>query len=374
MEKNLKIFLSAGERSGDMHGANLIEAVRRREPSAAFVGLGLDRMRAAGQQPFSDMKAHSVLWLDALSRIPALFAVLKDCREYFRTQKPDCVVLIDYVGLNMYLAREAHKLGIPVFYYVAPQLWAHGPYRARKLRRWVRRMLVIYPFEEDFYRRWEVPVSYVGHPLFDELAKVRVRPEATAELRERFGDYIVALMPGSRTTETRRHGGMLAAAAEKIRRRLPQVRFLVAAGAEGEGTGLAQMAEVEGIERVNMNVFGLAHAARVCVVKSGTTTLEVAAAGCPMVVFYRASRFSRFIYESLRTCKYMCLVNELAGKELIPEKVITGTDSDWIAERTVELMAEDKAQTMRKGMAQVMDSLAIPGASERSARIILEHL
>jgi lipid-A-disaccharide synthase len=366
--------MSAGEISGDMHGANLMEAMREREPGVRFVGLGRERMAAAGLESLEDMEAHSVLWYDALGRIPRLFDVLGRCKARWAAEKPDAVVLIDYVGFNLFLAKAAWRAGIPVFYYVAPQLWAHGAYRAAKLRRWVRRVLVIYPFEEDFYRARGVPVSYVGHPLWDELARRPVRRDVVERLRTRHGDRLVALLPGSRGPEVRRHAGLVARAAEMIASRVEGAQFVTCEAAGGEvRERLAWEANVP-VHGTAATVPELARAARVALVKSGTTTLEAAAAGCPMAVFYRVGWFGHFIARGLRDCPYISLVNALAGRELVPERLMWREDGDWLAARALELLEGDAGQAMSEALEVLMAPYAKPGASAEAARVILAHL
>lgn len=373
MTRRLTLFFSAGERSGDMHGANLMSALRARAPQARFIGLGRERMRARGLEAIEDMAGHSVLWFDAAARIPRLFGLLSRCKAAFVRERPDAVVLIDYVGFNLFLAKAAHAAGIPVFYYIAPQLWAHGDYRALKLRKWVRRVLVIYPFEEAFYRKWGVPVTYVGHPLFDELAASEPRADAIAALRSKLGENAVALFSGSRGHEARRHGRLLIEAARRIRAGCPEARF-VAQREAGAGPALWDAAAELDVVQVEASVPEIARAAAVCLVKSGTTTLEVAAAGCPMVVFYRVSPFAYFIGKGLRDAPFISLVNALAGRELVPERLMHRLESGWLADRALELLEPARRAAMARSLAELMIPYARPGASDRAAEAILSEL
>lgn len=374
MASTLRLFISAGERSGDMHGGNLAAAIRRIEPSVEFVGLGRERLIAAGLEPVEDMSHHSVLWTDAASRIPRLFSLLKHCTRIFREQRPNAVVLIDYIGFNLFLAKAAFEAGVPVFYYVAPQLWAHGAYRVEKLRKWVRRMLVIYPFEVDFYESRAVPVSYVGHPVFDELARNPPREDVVAGLRARFGDHLIALMPGSRVTEIERHRDLVMRAATLVRERAADAQFAMSQGGESEAHEDVFAGGDPPVLSVDATVHELALAARACIVKSGTTTLEVGAAFCPMAVFYKVSALASFVAHGLRTSPFICLVNQLAGREIVPEKLMVRSDSRWLADRTVEVLQEGRAQEVSAALRDVMEPFAAPGASERAARILLDSL
>jgi len=164
-----KIFISAGETSGDLHGSNLIREIHKKNLSIKFHGLGRNRMVEAGMNCIHDMSSRSVMWLHTLKKIPELWNIFKDCTRFFDEERPELVILIDYAGFNFYLAKSAKRRNIPVMYYISPQLWAHGPWRVKKIRKLVDRMVVIYPFEETFYAKEGVSVKYVGHPLFDEL-------------------------------------------------------------------------------------------------------------------------------------------------------------------------------------------------------------
>jgi lipid-A-disaccharide synthase len=364
------IFISAGEVSSDMHGANLIGAVRERAPETRFIGLGRRRMAEAGLEALQDMTRHSVMFFDAFTAIPRLFRLLGRCRDALRRERPDAVVLIDYVGFNLFLAKAAHELGIPVVYYVAPQLWAHGEYRVVKLRKWIDRVLVIYPFEEPFYRERDIPVTYVGHPLFDHLAKNPSRAEVIDRVRAEYGPAPVAVMPGSRVTEVRRHAPVLARALRRIHRRFPEVRFVAPDAGDGPAAVLSRRSGLE-VHPVDATVPELAAASALCLVKSGTTTLEVAAAGCPMVVFYRVSPLAGFISRGLRSCPYISLVNALAGRGLVPERLMVRDDARWLADRAAELLDPVRAGRTCAQLAHVMLPYARPGASVRAADAVL---
>src|SRR5439155_16585270 len=225
----MRIFLSAGEPSGDLHAASLVRALRERRSDLDFVGFGGNRLRAAGCQllyPLCDLAvmglvrvlAHAASFLDLLSRAD----------RYFRHQRPDAVVLIDFPGFNWWVARRAHFHGIPVYYFVPPQLWAWAGWRVEKMRRFVDHVLCNLPFEQPWYEERGVRAHYVGHPYFDELGRQRLDGEFLANQRGR-GGKIVALLPGSRNQEVARNWPMMAAGAARIAALRPDARFLVAA-------------------------------------------------------------------------------------------------------------------------------------------------
>lgn len=184
VETNKKIFISAGESSGDIHGANLMHCLLERDPGVTFYGLGKEKMRQAGLHSLHDMSKKSLMWLHALTEISTFWKIKKDCVSFFRRERPGVVILIDYCGFNFHLARAAKKLGIPVVYYVCPQIWAHGPWRAKKMKKLVDKVIVIYPFEKAFYDKAGVPSFYAGHPLFDEISKIGVNEDMVSRLKK----------------------------------------------------------------------------------------------------------------------------------------------------------------------------------------------
>src|SRR5262245_24549663 len=195
----MRIFLSAGEPSGDLHGASLIQALRHRDPGIECVGFGGERMEAAGCRLLYPLCQLAIMgFLRVLPGIPTFYRFLRHADGFFRERRPDALVLIDYPGFHWWLARRAHAHGIPVFYFVPPQLWAWAGWRVRKMRRWVDHVLCNLPFEESWYRARNVQAHCVGHPYFDELSRQQPDARFAAEQRARSG-LIIGLLPGSRT-------------------------------------------------------------------------------------------------------------------------------------------------------------------------------
>src|SRR5262245_23568949 len=224
----MRIFISAGEPSGDLHGANLIRELRARHPGVECVGFGGERMEAAGGKLLYPLCQLAVMWFArVLANAPRFLELISRADRFFRHQRPDAVVLIDYPGFNWWVARRAKFHGIPVFYFVPPQLWAWAGWRVQKMRRFVDHVLCSLPFEESWYRARGVQAHHVGHPYFDELPQQRMDEAFVADQRAQPGT-ILGLLPGSRTQEVQRNLSTLVRAARTIHQARPDTRFLVA--------------------------------------------------------------------------------------------------------------------------------------------------
>ncbi|MEE9584851.1 MAG: lipid-A-disaccharide synthase, partial [Candidatus Brocadiales bacterium] len=284
-----KIFISVGDPSGDMHGANLMAEVLKRDPGVKFYGLGIHRMHDAGLHCMHAMDDHAIMWANTLVKIPTLWQMYRDCKRFFEEEKPHLAVLIDYAGFNIYLARAAAKRGVPVIYYVCPQLWAHGSWRIKKLRRMVRKMLLVYPFEEEFYADSGIPFRYIGHPLFDELSKREQDDALVNRLKAEKGECLISILPGSREQEIAKLLPIFLRAVEDIHKRLPQANFILSCH-HARNLDLIEVItnrfDFPG-EIVVGNLPEVIEASTVCMTSSGTVTMEVAAHLTPMVVAYR---------------------------------------------------------------------------------------
>lgn len=374
MLSNKKIFISAGESSGDLHGANLIKGILERAPEVEIYGLGRQRMVETGLHCLHSMDNHSVMWAETLTRIPALWGVYKDCVNFFRSHRPQVVVLIDYAGFNLYLAQAARRLDIPVVYYICPQLWAHGAWRVKKLKRLVSKVLVIYPFEEGFYTRAGIPVRYVGHPLFDELAKREVDAELVGRLSSGGKGPLISILPGSRSQEIKKLLPLFLKAAGLIRERLPESHFLISCGHIDHLPLIHTLVKRHGLEaEVVVGSLGeIIEAATLCLTASGTVTLEVAYHQKPMIVAYRVTPFAYFVARPYMDTPFLCLVNTMAGRFLVPEKFMYRDDYPWIAQQALELLVgEEKRDGVVQGLSSIMRDFARPGASALAAREIL---
>ncbi len=371
-----RILLSVGDASGDLHAANLMRAMRRADPALSFVGFGMDAMVGAGLEPLSpDGGADDAMWLHNILRIRRYRRRLARCRDYMNGCQVDMVVPVDFGGFNIYLCKEATRRGIPVFYYIPPQVWAHGTYRLKKLRKWTSRVGLIYPFERGLYERHGVAAEYVGHPLFDEIERNPPSEASVAELRDRFGQSLIGVFPGSRPQEVRAHLPVIGAACRYIQAAAPEVSFAVVCPpnvqplvAEAIGPARLPVAVLPGVKPTE-----LARASRLCIAKSGTITLEIASQGAPMVIFYRASPVVVFMGSGLASTPFMGLINTLAGRMICPEKAMAFAEPEWVADQALRLLRDAQAyERCRQAIRETLDGFAVPGASQRAARSALE--
>ena len=372
-----KIFISAGETSGDLHGSNLIREIHKKNLSIKFHGLGRNRMVEAGMNCIHDMSSRSVMWLHTLKKIPELWNIFKDCTRFFDEERPELVILIDYAGFNFYLAKSAKRRNIPVMYYISPQLWAHGPWRVKKIRKLVDRMVVIYPFEETFYAKEGVSVKYVGHPLFDELHMREIDEAFVEKMKDGEDKAIVSLLPGSRKQEIRRLLPVLLKTATVIHKNIPSVKFLVSCSnarnlelVDGITKSFASANSNKNlsIEIVTGKISEVIKASSLCISSSGTVVLEIANYHVPMVICYRVSPFSYFVARPFMNTPYISLVNAIAERIVVPEKLMYRDDYKWLASRSTELLLnEEKRQACIAGLKEITSLIGTPGASAKAA-------
>jgi lipid-A-disaccharide synthase len=340
----MKLFLSAGEPSGDLHGANLIAALKAVDPNVQITGFGGPRMAAAGSQLMYPLTDLAVMWFGrVLAHVPTFYRLAKQAETYFATEKPDAVVLIDYPGFHWHIAKRAKRQGVPVFYFVPPQLWAWAGWRVNKMRRTVDTVLTALPFEDVWYRERGVKTQFIGHPYFDELTKHRLDAEFIAGVKAASGE-IIALLPGSRNQEVTHNFAMMASAARKIAAARPGVRFLVAAFNEKQAAACRPLLDgVPATVHVGKTP-EIIDAANAAVSVSGSVGLELLYHGTPAVVVYKLSRLALRIGKTFKKCPYISLVNLLAGRELFPEFLTANDDSSAIAAKVLHWLENPAAR------------------------------
>jgi lipid-A-disaccharide synthase len=375
----MRIFICAGEPSGDIHGGNLIRALRRRHPDVECVGFGGERMAAAGCQLLYPLCRLAVMWFArVLANAPTFLRLLSEADRFFRHHRPDAVVLIDYPGFNWWMARRAHFPGIPVVYFVPPQLWGWAGWRVEKMRRFVDHVLCSLPFEEAWYHeRGVASARYVGHPFFDELPLQHL--DSRFLDAQRAGDGpIIGLLPGSRTQEVHRNLSTLVRSAALIHRQRPDARFLFACFRQTHrgmvDDYLARHAPLP-IETCVGRTPEIIELADACVAVSGSVSLELLYRMRPTVVLYRIGRLDMRVAQFFKTSPYICLVNLLAGKELYPEFLTDRCEAEPIAGHVLRWLNDPAAYSaLREELATLRDHVGAPGACDRAAQAILEQL
>lgn len=373
----MRVFISAGEPSGDLHGGNLATALRERLPGVELVGFGGPRMAAAGVDLMYPLTELAVMWVGrVLLNLPTFLHLGAKAESYFRTRRPDALVLIDYPGFHWHLAQRAHRYGVPVYYFVPPQLWAWRGSRVKKVRKYFRAVLTALPFEEEWYRSRGVRTHYVGHPYFDEIAGQKLDPAFLAEQRSKPGD-VVALLPGSRTQEVTGNGPDLLKAAGRIVSARPDTRFLVAAFRDKHAAFIRQLLAGSSLP-VEIHVGRtpeIIELGKCCVAVSGSVGLELLVRRKPSVVVYRSGRLMEYVARRVATCKYLSLTNLLADEELFPE--FPGA-ADPTARITETVLGWLNDETARAALVAKLDALcarvAVPGAVGRAADFLASEV
>jgi len=361
-----RIFFSAGESSGDMHGANLVRALRALAPDVACEGLGGERMAAAGMALRYDLAGRAIMgFVEVVRSLRFIRRLFHETVARIERNRPDCLVLIDYPGFNVELAKRAHALGIPIVYYISPQVWAWKKRRIHTLARLADKMLVILPFEEALYRDIGVDCTYVGHPLLDQIAATHIEGIFR-------GDIVIGIMPGSREQEIARLLAPMLDVAKGIRERYPNARFITPCVNAERETQVRALANGFPLETVVGKNYELLAAARFCLVASGTATLEAALFGAPMAVMYRIAPMSYWLARRLVKIEHIALVNILAKRRVVPEFIQHDATTEKILPVALDLIADTPTRaTMLDGLAAVRRLLGGPGASQRAAEQVL---
>lgn len=362
-----EVLIVAGEASGDLHGAGLAFELGRRRPDVRLAGIGGARMKASGVTLLERSDRMAVMgFAEVLRQVPRHFALLASLKRRVRAGGVGLLVVIDYPGFNMKLAAAAAAAGVPVLYYITPQVWAWGHGRLATLARVVTRAATILPFEEPLLRKHGIDATFVGHPLLDRLDEMPTRGDARRMLGMAEGDTVLALFPGSRLQEIDRHLDAFVATARDLERRRPGLRVIVS---------VAPTVRIDEkrcpYPQVPSASFSVLRAADAALCKSGTTTLEAAVAGCPLAVAYRTSAWTYAIARRVVTIPYIGLVNVVAGREVAPEFVQDALVPERVADALLPLLAngDRRRAEMLAGLAEVRSRLGTPGAAARVAEI-----
>lgn len=368
-----RLLLSCGEASGDLYAGALTRELRALAPEIDVSGRGGPRFAAAGGRLLEDYRGLAVTgFTEIVAKVPQLLAAKRRLVAGARAERPDALVVIDYFGFNARLARAVKALGVPVVYYISPQVWAWRQGRIKTIRAIADRMLVIFPFEEAFYRDAGVPVEFVGHPLVD-LVRSPSRPEFLGRLGLDPSAPTVAVLPGSRTSEVRRILPTLVAAAGLVRRSIPGAQFVLAR-APGLDTSLFDaVRQLPGAAIVEDDTDGVLGAADVALTASGTATVQAALHGTPMVVVYRVSPLEYRIGRRFVTVDTFAMVNLIAGQRIVPELIQQAFTPEAVATEALSMLTDRaRADTIRAGLSDVRRKLGGVGASRRAAQAILK--
>jgi lipid-A-disaccharide synthase len=373
-----KVLISAGEPSGDLYAAGLVDALRRRRPDLQFFGCAGPRMQKAGVRAVVDAHSLAVVGLvEVLAHIPRIYGEYRKLLDAARAERPELAILTDSPDFNLRVARRLKKLGIPVFYLVAPQVWAWRKGRLPMMRRTIHRLLCIFPFEPEFFARHGIDAVYIGHPLTR-----LVQPSASrAELRRRFGipdgAPLVALLPGSRSGEAARHLPILLETVERVRgltKCAPRFILAVPPGTVPLGSNFRERISAASIQLLEEKTWDVLVCADVALAASGTVTIEACLLGTPMVTFYRVNNLSWWMGKALVRVPFYSMVNLVAGRKIVPEFIQDQMTAENLARETVALLESETAREgMRRDLAEVTEKLSGPDDPLEVAAALIEN-
>ena len=378
----MRIMIIAGEASGELHGAGVVAALKARRPEIDILGIGGDRMEMAGCELVYHIERFSVMGLtEVLRHLPFVRRALRRLDGLLESRRPDVLILIDYPDFNLRLARKARNRGIPVLYYISPQVWAWRARRIRTIVNLVDCMAVVFPFEEALYEKTGGKVVFVGHPLLEVLESRQTRADFCAGAGLDPDRPIIGLLPGSRTMEVERMLPAMVGTLRTVQRDLPGVQGVIGLAPTVSRSGLAAcLAGRAGSEEgardvpvVENSTYEVMNHADLLLVTSGTATLESACFGTPLLVLYRMSRLSWWIARRLVNVPDIGLVNVVAGRRIAPEFLQDEVDPNVLSPVVLDLLREpEKRRAMTRELRQVRDRLGTPGASSRVAELALD--
>jgi lipid-A-disaccharide synthase len=369
----MQVMIIAGEASGDLHGSGVVRELRRLRPDCAVYGIGGDRMQAAGMNLVYHVRELSFMgFFEVVQHLPLIRSVERTLEALVKARRPDVLLLIDYPGFNLRFAKKARALGIKIIYYISPQVWAWNPGRVRTMKGVIDKMLVVFPFEEEIYRKAGIDAAFVGHPLLEVLEPPQEKPEFCKRWGLRPDVPILALLPGSREQEIERIlPGMLGAARLLHRSAGVQTVVGVAPGIEPERIASYVRGDVP-VTIVQHATYDLMKNADVAIVTSGTATLETGFYRTPMVVVYRTSWITYAIGRLLVRIKNIGLVNIVAGRQIVPELLQGAATPQRLAEAAGALLASPERRSAMAGdLAVIAERLGTKGASLRVAQTIV---
>lgn len=373
----MRYYVIAGEASGDLHASNLIRGLRSQDPEAEVRGWGGDLMQEAGCEIVRHYKDTAIMgFVAVLKNLKKLKGNIRACCEDIQTWKPDVVILVDYAGFNLRIARFAKCIGIRVFYYISPKLWAWNTGRVKQIRKNVDRMYVIFPFETDFYKKYNYKVQYAGNPLVDAIHNRPFQNETFSDfvqLNGLSGRPIIALLAGSRVQELK----FVLPQMLKMVRHFPDFEFVIAGAPSMKDSDYAAYVGDMGVKIIYGQTYRLVKQATAALVTSGTATLETALLKTPQVVCYsgEGGAFSYWLFKTVVKVKYISLVNLMLDREVVKELLMQKlNEKNLLAELSRIIYDEDVRQKMTADYEEIIERLGKPGASDRFAKLMIEDI
>lgn len=377
MEKIKHILMVCGEASGDLNASGLARKLFEINPSLKISAVGGELLRKAGANVFYDIKELSVIgFFDVIKKLPKFFALKKLVLEKINSEKPDAIILVDFSGFNLRLAKSINKK-IPVVYFVSPQVWASRQGRVKTIKEYVDLMVVLFKFEEEFYKKFGVKAALVGHPLLDIVRPSADRKQFLDGLKLHDKERTIALLPGSRKQEVRKILPVMLDSALIISKALADTQFIVVKSPHVDWRiyhPITHRYKIN-LKVVEDNVYDCMNIADFCMVASGTATLETAIMQKPFVVIYKMGILNYLLYRPQVKVPYIGMVNIVAGKEVVPEFIQFNAAPYKIADAVIKLLnSPSELQKITKELSLVKSSLGSSGASEKAAKVITEFL
>ncbi len=377
MEKIKKILVVCGEPSGDLLAGNLIAAINELDPAIKISGVGGIHLAKTKTEIFYNIKDLAVMGLfDVLKKLPKFFELKRLILDKINSDKPDCIILVDFSGFNLRLAKTINKR-IPTIYYVSPQVWASRENRIKCIKKFVSKMIVLFKFEEEFYKERQIQAQYAGHPLIDIVKPTMSKQELINNFRFSTDKKTIALLPGSRKREVKLILPLMLKAAQLINKKISDTQFVIA-----KSPALDTQIYTQVLKRFNLDLkiidgktydcLEIADASLVC---SGTATLEAAIIGKPFVIVYKMNLLNYLLYAPQVKVPYIGMVNIISGKKVVPEFIQFQAKPKMIAHAIIDLLQKpEQTKQMLEDLTFVKTSLGLPGAAGRAAKLILNFL
>ena len=363
-------FIVAGEQSGDLHGAKLIQSIKKINPDSTFIGHGGDRMRSCGLEGMYHVDQLAIMgFTEIVKHLPFMINVMGESLEKIKSTNPSRIILIDYPGFNLRLAKNCRPHGIPVTYFIMPQLWAWKENRIKYFHQYIDQSLSIFPFEQEWFEQRDVPTNYVGHPFNEGLDPKLSKAEFYSKHNLNDDDTLLALIPGSRQQEIDRHLTLYYNSALSLKSKIDNLKIIVTK-ADNVNFNLPDDVIIE-----SDDVYGAMKYSKAAITTSGTASLECAIMDTPEVVCYKLSQISYLISSLMNKSPFISMVNLIAGRMVVPEFLQRQVTQKNIIEALIPLLSDTvERKKMLEGMSQVRRSLGMPGAYDRAAEAILKRV
>ena len=377
-KKPFSILIVAGEASGDLHGSHLVEALKKIRPEDRFFGMGGKKMRSLGVETFFDIERMGAVGaIEILEELPHYLKVYRTLSREISSGQYTAAILIDYPTLNLRLARLCARAGVPVFYFISPQIWAWRKGRIKQIRQTVNRMFVVLPFEENLYRSAGVDAEFLGHPFADKVHPAMDKADALKEFQLKPDKKTIGLLPGSRKNEIQSLLAIMLEAAQKIQTERGDCQFILPVADTIDPELIRQQLADNplNIRLVTGKTYDVMNCCDFLIIASGSATLEAGILGCPMVIIYRLKAFTYFLARILIDTEMIGLVNIVAGERVVPELIQGDATPDNIAREALKhLNNPERLQAVRTRLLKIRESLGEPGVMNRVAISICQYL